>query len=52
MIPEVVAQFNDHNNDIGDWCPWSEELVTLPESEWDDACCPARCRNSAVEERS
>lgn len=47
----VRYRWNDHTNDIGDWCPHSEEPVT-PDSEPDSdagddtARCPAGCRAS------
>jgi hypothetical protein len=37
--------FNEHTNDLGDWCPYSGQPA--PD---DDAACPQGCRGShAVE---
>lgn len=38
--------YNEHTNDLGDWCPWSGEPA--PESDHDYPACPARCRDSDV----
>lgn len=54
-IAEIVTQFdrdpdpdryrfNNHSNDLGDWCPWSDTPVTAP----DDSRCPAGCPSSTV----
>lgn len=37
--------FNNHTNDIGDWCPWS--TCTVTENYTDDHC-PAQCRGSWI----
>ena len=47
MIKTLV--WNDHKNDIGDWCPWSDEPAVIPAGDTGpdtDPCCPARCRAS------
>lgn len=36
--------WNQHSNDLGDWCPHSGDPV--PAEDDDDAPCPARCRAS------
>jgi hypothetical protein len=40
-----MEKFNNHSNDIGDWCPYSGEPV--PEDYNDDRC-PQWCRASAI----
>jgi len=54
IATEAIVRFrwNDHANDLGDWCPHGEEPVT-PEGEPDEdtadsdlARCPAGCRAS------
>lgn len=37
--------FNDHSNDIGDWCGWSMCRVT---KAYDDDRCPVGCRASRI----
>lgn len=44
-IVEVPARYPEHNNDIGDWCPWSGERRKDRDSR-----CPAGCRRSVVDE--
>lgn len=39
--------FNNHSNDIGDWCPWSTCTVT---ENYSDERCPAGCTASRVVE--
>ena len=41
--------YNKHNNDIGDWCPWSGMPFRYDEDP-DDAKCPAGCRQSHATE--
>jgi hypothetical protein len=38
-------RWNNHRNDLGDWCPWS--LCTTTTTDDDDRC-PAGCRGSYV----
>lgn len=40
-------EWNEHNNDIGDWCPWSGARAYLGEL---GATCPARCRDAELVE--
>lgn len=49
-MDETNGQYNQHSNDIGDWCSWSGTRVGLPEDEWDEVRCPAGCSASHVEE--
>lgn len=42
---ELTPKFNDHNNDIGDWCPWSGADA---DGHGTDDRCPAGCKQSAV----
>jgi len=42
-----VSRYNYHNNDIGDWCPWSHCSASVKAVPGDP--CPARCRKSKVE---
>lgn len=40
---------NDHSNDLGDWCPWSN----TPAGRVDDPdafACPAMCRDSGLDD--
>jgi hypothetical protein len=48
-IVEVPAGpvYREHNNDLGDWCPWSGE----PRQN-DDSRCPALCGANAVNDDS
>lgn len=48
--------WNEHNNDLGDWCPWSGQQATADRREalmgplaGDDERCPQGCRGSALE---
>ena len=36
--------YNRHDNELGDYCPWSSKPVQAE----DDECCPARCPASEV----
>ncbi|MGH3630688.1 MAG: hypothetical protein ACRDRL_25010 [Sciscionella sp.] len=58
-LPEgdgVALEWNNHNNDIGDWCPYSgdpvgqAELDDHGEDGEDGARCPQWCMKSGVEE--
>lgn len=40
--------FNEHSNDIGDWCPFSGE--ELPADQGKDKRCPQGCRASRIVE--
>lgn len=42
-----VRRYIEHNNDNGDWCPWSGDLA--PVGADDDTPCPAGCRASGCE---
>lgn len=44
--------YNDHSNDIGDWCTWSGKPVDEDDlDDPDEDRCPALCRASRVEDR-
>ncbi|MGP4027343.1 hypothetical protein [Actinomadura sp. 3N407] len=36
-------RWNNHSNDLGDWCPWSTEQIP---TDHGDTRCPAGCRDS------
>lgn len=43
--------WNDHANDIGDWCPWSGRVAEATDiADGDNAACPARCHASRIVE--
>jgi hypothetical protein len=42
---------NDHVNDIGDWCPWSDSPVDPATYPHTDGRCPQACRASRLVER-
>lgn len=44
----IFMVYNEHTNDLGDWCPWSGQEAS--NSDIEDDACPARCRASRVEE--
>lgn len=44
MITKLV--WNEHNNDSGDWCPWSGATVPASLLRDKDEPCPAMCRKS------
>lgn len=48
--PAAGYRWNDHSNDIGDWCPHSLAPAPASAADNDAACCPARCRASRAEE--
>ncbi|MFF5097767.1 MULTISPECIES: hypothetical protein [Actinosynnema] len=39
--------WNQHSNDIGDWCPYSSRPLTVSELRDEHACCGARCAASS-----
>lgn len=41
--------YNDHTDDLGNWCPWSGRIVDR--SYGDDDVCPAMCRASYITEQ-
>lgn len=52
--PEAAWVYNEHNNDLGDWCPYSGEPF---DGQWDTAeqdveaqGCPQNCRSSWLDE--
>jgi hypothetical protein len=45
QVDTTGYEYNEHNNQLGDWCPWSG----VPANEDDDAC-PAGCPASNVGE--
>lgn len=45
---KIVRTFTSHNQDNGDWCPWSG--VELSGEPRDHDMCPARCAASSITE--
>ena len=46
-LPDGARLFNDHVNDLGDWCPWSQSPVADP-YPYSDGRCPQACRASWI----
>jgi hypothetical protein len=42
----LQRRYNDHKNDLGDWCPFSHCTVTI---DADDRC-PQGCAGSYIED--
>lgn len=42
--------WNDHDNQLGDWCPWSGKSIGDDVDPDDDIACPAGCPASHIEE--
>lgn len=49
-LPDTRRMVNDHVNDIGDWCPWSQSPVG-DDYPHHDGRCPQACRASRIVER-
>lgn len=49
-LPDTRRMLNDHVNDIGDWCPWSQTPVG-DDYPHRDGRCPQACRASRIVER-
>jgi hypothetical protein len=43
-----ARRWNDHSNDLGDWCPWSRVSVSARLD--DEQPCPAACRSAHIVE--
>jgi hypothetical protein len=43
---ETIGRWNNHHNDIGDWCPFSYVQITISRQ---DTHCPAGCADSTIE---
>jgi len=44
---DAAGTFNDHVNDLGDWCPWSLSPVA-DDYPYPDERCPQACRASHI----
>jgi len=44
---DAARTFNDHVNDLGDWCPWSLSPVA-DDYPYSDERCPQACRASHI----
>jgi hypothetical protein len=54
LEPEPGADthmFDDHSNDLGDWCPWSGVCVDPATYRHADGRCPQGCRTSHIVEQ-
>lgn len=51
LADETAYVWSEHDNDSGDWCPWSGTVTVEPDPHEKEAC-PARCRRSRAVQRT